>query len=225
MKKRPLVRFILFVVGLSTLGLGARLLLLSDIGTGGIDALAVGLGRILGLSVGTVMNLISIILILIGGILKKRSLEWKPIITSIFYGIIFDVWGWLIFNQLTSPILPSQKGLMFLFGLIVAPIGSALYILMDISTSSIDYLMLAITQRYGFSVQNSRILLEVLFVISAWLVRGPIGIGTICIMLLFGPILQIYMKGLKPILIKLTILQLETKPVGIKIQKYGLKKK
>lgn len=225
MKKRRLVRIILFVVGLSTLGLGARLLLLSDLGTGGIDALAVRLGRILGLSVGMVMNLISITLILIGGILKKRGLEWKPIITSIFYGIIFDIWGWLIFNRLTPPMLPSQKGLMFLIGLFVAPLGSALYILMNISTSSVDYLMLAIRQRYGFSIQNSRILLEGLFVISAWLVRGPIGMGTICIMLLFGPILQIYIKGLKPILLKMGILQIETRPVGIKIQKYGLKKK
>ena len=225
MKKKPLARIILFVVGLSTLGLGARLLLLSDIGTGGIDALAVGFGRILGLSVGMVMNLISITLILIGGILKKRGLEWKPIITSILYGIIFDVWGWLIFNKLTPPMLLSQKGLMFLIGLIVAPLGSALYILMNISTSSVDYLMLAIRQRYGFSIQNSRIILEVLFVISAWLVRGPIGMGTICIMLLFGPILQIYIKGLKPILLKMGILQIETRPVGIKIQKYGLKKK
>ena len=171
------------------------------------------------------MNLISITLIIIGGILRGRGLEWKPIVTSVFYGIIFDVWGWLIFNEMMSPTSSGWKGFVFLTGLIIATLGGALYILMNISTSSVDYLMLAIKERYQLSIQNSRIILEVIFVIGAWLVRGPIGVGTICIMLLFGPILQIFMKGLKPILVKLSIIEAESRPIGIKVKKYRLKNK
>ncbi len=225
MKKEQTVRILLFIIGLIILGFGARLLLLSDIGTSGIDALAVGIATLLDLSFGMVMNLISITLIIIGAILKRRGLEWKPIATSILYGIIFDLWGWVLFNRFTSPTESFHKGVMFLMGLIIAALGGALYILMEISTSSVDYMMLAIKDRFHFSIQNSRILLEVLFVISAWLVRGPIGVGTICMMLLFGPILQMSMKLLKPLLIKLSVLKEEIKPTGIKIQKYRLKNK
>ncbi len=225
MKKKQTVRIILFITGLVTLGLGARILLLLDLGTGGIDALAIGLARILGFSFGMVINLIGITLIIIGAILKKRSLEWKPIVTSILYGIIFDLWGWILFNRFTSPKLPSHKGVMFLIGLLIAALGGALYILMEISTSSVDYIMLAIKERFHLSIQNSRILLEILFVLGAWLVQGPIGVGTICIMLLFGPILQACMKLLNPVLIKLGVLSKESRPIGIKVRKIILKNK
>lgn len=225
MKKEQVIRNILFITGLIILGFGARLLLLSDIGTSGIDALAIGIADLLNLSFGMVINFIGVTLIIIGAVLKRKGLEWKPIVTSILYGIIFDLWGGLLFNYFTSPTQSFYKGIMFLTGLIIAALGGALYILMDVSTSSLDYLMLAIKDRFHFSIQNSRILLETLLVIGAWLVRGPIGIGTICIMLLFGPILQIFMKILKPLFIKASILKQENRPTGIKIQKYGLKNK
>ena len=96
---------------------------------------------------------------------------------------------------------------------------------MEISTSSVDYIMLAIKERFHLSIQNSRILLEILFVIGAWLVQGPIGMGTICIMLLFGPILQACMKLLNPVLIKLGVLSKESRPIGIKVRKIILKNK
>lgn len=207
MKKEQSVRYILFIIGLLILGFGARLLLLSGVGTSGIDALAIGTANILNVSIGLVINFIGITLIIIGAILKRRGLEWKVIVTSILYGIIFDLWGGLFFNNLTSPEQSFYKGIMFLIGLIIAALGGAIYILMDISTSSLDYLMLAIKDRFRFSIQNSRIVLETLLVLGAWLVRGPIGVGTICIMLLFGPILQIFIKVLKPIFIRISILK------------------
>lgn len=207
MKKEQSVRYILFIIGLLILGFGARLLLLSGVGTSGIDALAIGTANILNVSIGLVINFIGITLIIIGAILKRRGLEWKVVVTSVLYGIIFDLWGGLFFNNLTSPEQSFYKGIMFLIGLIIAALGGAIYILMDISTSSLDYLMLAIKDRFRFSIQNSRIVLETLLVLGAWLVRGPIGVGTICIMLLFGPILQIFIKVLKPIFIRISILK------------------
>lgn len=225
MKKEQVIRNILFIIGLSILGFGARLLLLSDVGTSGIDALAIGIANLLNLSFGMVINFIGITLIIIGTVLKRRGLEWKPIVTSILYGIIFDGWGGLLFNRLYTPTESFYKGIIFLAGLIITALGGAIYILMDISTSSLDYLMLAIRDRYNFSIQNSRIILETLLVIGAWLVKGPIGIGTICIMLLFGPALQIFMKVLRPLFVKVSILKQVNKANGIKVQKYGLKNK
>lgn len=224
LKRYSLLKIALFVIGLLTLGFGARLLLLSNIGTGGIDALAVGLSSLFGLSIGIMMNGISLTLIIIGGILKKAGLEWKPIIASLFYGIIFDFWGMVLFNGLQSPTTDLGKGLMFVGGILIATLGAGLYILMGITTSSVDYVMLAICSRYKVSIQVGRILLETLFVIGAYLVSGPIGIGTIAVMLLFGPILELQMKWLELVLIQLKILKKEEKIVGIKVKKYGFKK-
>lgn len=85
-------------------------------------------------------------------------------------------------------------GYIFLAGILIAPLGAAIYILSQIAMGPVDYLMMAIRDRFGISMQNGRILIETSFVCIGYLVGGPIGVGTICIMLFWGPILQVYYK-------------------------------
>ena len=113
-------------------------------------------------------------------------------------GLLYDLWGTILFNKIEWIIKQPYAGYIFLLGILIAPFGAALYILSGISVGPVDYLMLAIRRRKGISLQNSRIFIESMFVLLAWLVRGPIGVGTICIMLFWGLILQIYYQLLLP---------------------------
>lgn len=200
MSRHIKMEWILFGVGLSILTFGGRLLLLADIGTSGIDAFVMGLSRLLGGSIGLWIDIVSIILVIIGAILRKRKLEVKPIITSIILGLLYDLWGIILFNKLRVPKNEFYQGLVFLTGILIAPLGSAIYIHSNLSTSCIDYLMLSLKERFHMTMGVSRILIEAAFVIAACIVEGPIGIGTIMIMLLFGVFLQCYYNGLDIIL-------------------------
>lgn len=203
MKNKRVIRWALFIVGIIVLTFGARIILLSQLGVGGLDAVAIGLAEWTGLSIGTLIILLGISLIIIGGSINKH-LDLLPIGVSLLIGCFYDAWGVLLFNNITSPTHKPYTGYVFLIGILIAPIGAALYILSKISVGPVDYVMLAIRNKYNSSIQNSRILLESIFVLIGWLVGGPIGVGTICIMLFWGPILQVYLKVLKHVLKKYT---------------------
>lgn len=203
MKNKRIIRWALFIVGIIVLTFGARIILLSQLGVGGLDAVAIGLAEWTGLSIGTLIILLGISLIIIGGSINKH-LDLLPIGVSLLIGCFYDAWGVLLFNNITSPTHKPYTGYVFLIGILIAPIGAALYILSKISVGPVDYVMLAIRNKYNSSIQNSRILLESIFVLIGWLVGGPIGVGTICIMLFWGPILQVYLKVLKHVLKKYT---------------------
>ncbi len=190
-------------MGIIILTFGARIILLSKLGVGGLDAIAIGLAEWTGMSIGTLIILLGIVLIIIGGSINKR-LDIFPIGVSLLIGWLYDGWGVLLFNQIEPPTHKPYTGYVFLLGIIIAPIGAALYIISKISVGPVDYVMLAIRRQYSSSIQNSRILLESIFVLIGWLVGGPIGIGTICIMLFWGPILEVYLKVFKHVLNKYT---------------------
>lgn len=187
-------KWILFGLGIGILTFGSRMLLLANIGIGGIDAVVVGLAKIFGGSFGLWIDIVSITLIIIGAVLRKHRLQWQPIVTSLLVGLAYDLWGIILFNKLVLPQDEFMQGLVFLAGILIAPLGSAIYLSAHISTSCVDYLMLSIHERFHLSVGVSRNLIEITFVITAYIVGGPIGIGTIMIMLLYGVILQNYYR-------------------------------
>lgn len=201
MNSKLILRWGLFIVGIIVLTFGARMILLSTLGVSGLDAVAIGLAEWTGMSIGTMIIVLGIILTLIGSMINQH-LNFLPITISLLIGGLYDGWGNILFNQINSPIHELYKGCIFLIGIFIAPMGAALYILSQFSVGPVDYTMLAIRKRYSYSIQTSRTLLEGIFVITGWLLGGPIGIGTICIMLLWGPILQIYLHVLEKVLKK-----------------------
>lgn len=189
-------KWFMFFLGLIILTLGGRLTLLAHIGTGGSDAFCIGLAKTLGGSFGLWIDIVSILVILLGTYIRRSSIQWDIVLTSILFGVLYDVWGIILFNRLVSPQTELMRGILFTIGILVGPLGASIYILSEISTGCIDYLMLAIRDRFHISLQASRFLIEGSFVVGAYIVGGPVGMGTILIMLLYGVILQFYYKGI-----------------------------
>lgn len=191
MKKKQIIKWTFFIVGIAILTFGARIILLSDLGVGGLDAIAIGLAERFDYSIGMVIIALGTLMIIVSGFIRKRF-SILPIGTSLLVGWLYDLWGIILFERLNSPTETSYIGYTFLIGILIAPFGAALYITSHISMGPVDYLMMSIRERFGLSIQNARILIETTFVVIGYFVGGPIGVGTICIMLFWGPILQVY---------------------------------
>lgn len=191
MKKRLILRWICFLLGIIILTLGARIILFSGLGVGGLDAIAIGCAKWSGMSIGIWIMILGTLLVIISAfIIGKFTIA--PIGTSLLVGWTYNIWGKIIFDVMLSPTDKAHIGYSFLLGILIGPLGAAIYIASQISMGPVDYLMIAVKERFHLSIQVGRIFIEVLFVVVGYLVRGPIGVGTICIMLFWGPILQVY---------------------------------
>ena len=199
MKKRKTLRWILFILGIIILTFGARIILLSRLGVGGLDSIAIGLSAGLGSSIGIWIIILGTILVVIAACIRRRF-TIAPLGTSLLVGWFYDLWGDILFNRISPPTDSAYIGYTFLIGILIAPLGAAIYIASDISMGPVDYLMIAVKERYHQSMQVGRTFIEVIFVITGYLVGGPIGVGTICIMLFWGPILQVYYAMIEKIL-------------------------
>jgi uncharacterized membrane protein YczE len=178
--------FFVIQIGFLLYGLAIALIVRANLGTGTWVVLEVALADILGIKLGTMTVYVGFVVLVFALALRER-VGWGT------FGNILSIGLWLnLFLDLIPTIkdnLAFQIG-MFLLGILVQGIATAVYIGVDAGAGPRDSLMLAIHRKTGMSVRVARGALEVLVVTIGWLLGGPAGLGTLAFALLIGPSVQ-----------------------------------
>ena len=177
--------FIVIQIGFLLYGLAIALIVRANLGTGTWVVLEVALANILGIKIGT-MTVYMGFFVLIIALALREQVGWGTL------GNILSIGVWLnLFLDLigTADNLALQIG-MFLLGVLVQGIATAVYIGVDAGAGPRDSLMLALHRTTGVSIRLARGVIEVIVVLIGWLLGGPLGFGTIIFALLIGPSVQ-----------------------------------
>ena len=178
--------FIVIQIGFLLYGLALALVIRADLGTGTWLVLEVALANILGIKIGT-MTVYMGFFVLIIALALREQVGWGTL------GNILSIGPWLnLFLDLI--VLPKdnlalQIG-MFLLGILIQGIATAVYIGVDAGAGPRDSLMLAIHRTTGVSIRLARGVIEVIVVLIGWLLGGPLGLGTVVFALSIGPSVQ-----------------------------------
>lgn len=190
MKKKTtsLFRIGLFVSGLLFFALGIAITIVSDLGISAWDAFSVGLQDHFPISIGTWMNLTSVLLILLGALLKKEPPKFSCMITSIIMSGFVDIFVYLMQDIVLTG---YEKVVVYFIGVMFVSIGCGTYLAADLFLCPIDYFMMAIKQRFQTTIRVAMTICEGSGVLCALLVQGPIGIGTLISVVVYGPMIQV----------------------------------
>jgi uncharacterized protein len=189
-----------YLVGLAINALGIALIIFSTVGAGSWDTVAIGLNHHWGLTIGTCSILIQVLVILTTGIVERKRLQYGSIIAIVIRSLFLDAWVYLVFNHLNLSSSFQVQWLLFLVGMISIGVGIGIYVEAQFPKSPIDGLMLALHNRFDWSINVSRIVVELAGVLFGFLLGGPVGFGTLIIALFVGNIIQISNKKIKRVL-------------------------
>ena len=182
-----------YTIGLILLSFGISKMILANLGAGPWDALYVALAEKVGLTVGTWILIIGLLLIFLNAYLLKKTPDFFAVITIFIIGFFIDFWLLFIFVDLPSIHLTAQI-VMLIGGIFIIAVGVALYLQVDFAPNPIDKLMMAVHYRTGLSLSRSKTVLEVAVLIIALIIGGPIGIGTVIIAFGIGPLIQLFYR-------------------------------
>jgi len=185
--------FLIAQLGYAIYGLAIALIIQAGLGTGPWAVLAVALADIVGTTPG-MMIIATGVVVLFGALLLKEKIGWATLGNILFIGPWTDLFLFLI-PSLEGNLLLQIPGM--LIAVILSGIATAVYISVDGGAGPRDSLMLAISRTTGQSVQLSRGVIEVLVVILGWILKGPVGVGTLAFALLIGPLVQVFFKLFK----------------------------
>ncbi len=182
--------FLIAQIGFAIYGLAIALIIQANLGTGPWAVLAVALSDLTGTTPGT-MIIVTGLIVLAAALLLKEKIGWGTLGNILFIGPWTDLFLYWI---------PSLKGILWLqvLGMLIAVtlsgVATAVYISVNSGAGPRDSLMLAVSRVTGRSVQLSRGVIEVLVVLLGWILRGPVGIGTLIFALAIGPLVQTFFK-------------------------------
>ncbi|WP_209124194.1 YitT family protein [Alkalihalobacillus sp. BA299] len=191
-------RSLSYVIGLFILAVGITFTIISNLGAGAWDALSVGLSARFGWTVGTWVILIGVILIIINALLAWARPEIHSLITVILLGYFIDFWLLIVFQDIRLTELPIQAAVLLL-GVTIMGLGIATYLQADFAIIPIDRLMLNLKRLFRLRLMGAKTLAEIIALIAALFIGGPIGIGTIVVTLSIGPLIQVFFKRVKKI--------------------------
>jgi len=173
--------------GFALFGFSIAAMIRSNLGTSAWAVLEVALSNIVLLTPGT-MSVIVGFVVLLAAISLKEKIGWGTIANILFIGPWEDFFLWVIPSvRNNNPIL--QYGVL-LIGILAMGIATAIYIGVDAGAGPRDSLMLAVKRKTGLSVRVARASIELFVVLVGWLLKGPLGVGTLIFAILIGPAVQ-----------------------------------
>ena len=120
------------------------------------------------------------------------------------FRIGIDLWRLLLVNIQIDHSHFLLQLLIFLLGTTVISMGAGLYFVSEFPLNPIDHLLMVITRHYHCSIAVSKYILEAIGVLLAFILSGPIGYGTILMLMIFGPMIQYFTNKSTILLHKLT---------------------
>ncbi|UQN28434.1 YczE/YyaS/YitT family protein [Brachybacterium kimchii] len=180
---RIALRLLSLFLGLTGYGAALALLIRSGLGADPWDVLHVAISQRIGLSVGTVIILVSF-LVLAAWIPLRQHPGIGTLANALWVGVATD---------LTLFVVPPVHGLplaitMMVGGVLLNAVSDAVYIGAHLGPGPRDGLMTGLHHRTGRPVGPLRFGIEATVLVAGWLLGGPVGVGTFVYAIAIGPI-------------------------------------
>lgn len=186
MSKKEIAFF--YFAGVFTLTLGIALTIRSELGAGPFDAMLVGLYDNFGFSVGSWEFILGIFMVFMNAFVMKRRPDFLALGTAAVVGFGIDVWLYMlhmadVFDGMIFKYAALGMGLFF------SGLGVAFYLQSDFALTPVDRTMQALQYVTGWSVTVAKTVLGFLYLGIAFVLGGPIWIGTLLSALFFGKLI------------------------------------
>ncbi|GII87516.1 membrane protein [Sphaerisporangium siamense] len=185
-------RLLRLYTGLALYGAGAALQVESHLGNGPWDVFHQGLSVRTGLSIGTWIILVGLVVMVFWIPLRQRP-GVGTVSNIVFLGLFADLTLWLA---------PTPENLVLrwaylLSGVVFVAAATGLYIGAGLGPGPRDGLMTGL-HRLGLSIRAARTLVELTVLAAGWLLGGTVGVGTVVFALTIGPLTQFFMPRMRP---------------------------
>lgn len=185
--KKQIIKLTKLILGLFLFAVGIVMTLNANLGVAPWDVFHQGLSKVTGITIGQA-NIAVGLLIVILDVVLGQDIGWGTILNMLLIGIFIDI---LMLNNLIpifNSFIPSL--IMLILGIVVEGYGCWIYLLAQLGAGPRDGLMVILTKRTGKSIQFNKSITELGAVIVGYFLGGSLGLGTVMMAFLGGPIFQ-----------------------------------
>lgn len=183
-------RLALLLFGLLLYGLAIRLQVDAAVGLAPWDTFHQGLSRRTGLSFGAASIVVGVVLVALAWLTLRVKPGLGGVLNMLLVGLFID---------LLAPVTPHPEGLVarwaqFAFGVLLIGLATGTYIASRMGAGPRDGTVLGLAKRFALPVGHVRTGVELLVLLSGFLLGGQVGLGTLAFALGVGPAMTLGMR-------------------------------
>jgi uncharacterized membrane protein YczE len=179
---------------------GIALIISSGVGAGPWDTVAVGLNLHLGLTIGLWSIIAQGLVVFVTWAIERKRIQFEAVMAIIVRSIFLDLWIYGVLRNFDFTAFWGMSWLTLLLGILCVGIGIGIYIESRLPRTPLDGLMIALHNRFGWSLNISRMSIECSGAVIGFLLGGPVGLGTVVIATTLGRVVQFSNRQFKRIL-------------------------
>lgn len=194
-------RWIFFIGGMMIMSLGISLMIKGQrLGIAPWDVFHIGLYQNFGLTIGSWSIISGFVIITVTSVFLREWPRFGTWLNMLVIGVFIDFFNWLLpdVTSLTVQII------CFIIGVFVLSYGVGIYVSPNLGAGPRDSLMILFVEKFGWSLRLVRTAIEAIATLLGFLLGGPVGIGTLVVVVFSGQIIQIALPQCKKLLLKIT---------------------
>ncbi|MDO5617552.1 YczE/YyaS/YitT family protein [Kocuria sp.] len=200
--RERVVRPLYALFGVILLGAGAALMLVGGVGVDPFTAMNRGIADQLGLGLGPVQLVMNLLLLAVVFFTGRYMIGLGTIINMVLVGYLIT---W--FTALFSAVLPSAESLLgqavyLVIALLIFDFGVSAYICAGSGTAPYDAIAPIVVERTGWAYRYVRWVQDILVVIIAAILSGPVGLATVITAFFNGPLIEFFNKKVNQALVE-----------------------
>lgn len=186
-------RLFMVIFGQVIMGCGVAVMRLAALGTDPFSAMMLGLTNHTPLSYGTFCALGNVAFFVIEFLLGKKYIGFGTLANWFLLGYFVEMFEWIFrLVGITAPVGIPVRGVVLLLSIVLVALSLSMYQSADIGSSPYDCLAPIMRDRTPIPFFASRVLIDGAAALIAFLAGGTIGVGTIFVFLLVGPITALF---------------------------------
>lgn len=186
-------RIIMLIVGVIIISLGTTICLKTSLGIDPFNAFCVSISQLISLDLGPTTLMINGLLIIVIFLFGRSFIGFGTIFTMASIGYFISFFDWLLPN-VNFQLLSIPNVLIFILGMTVMCFGVALYFESQMGMAPYDCFAFVATKYFKGKTFVYRIMIDCTASLIAFLLGGPISIGTIILAGGLGPLIDFFRK-------------------------------
>lgn len=205
--KKFLLGSLVSIIGITLISFGAALSESMNMGLDPFTAINRGASSLLGFSLGNFQLGVNLVILAIVFFMKKSLIGWGTIYNMVLVGYQVEFFNNLFGNFFTVEEMSLVIRIIITIAAIaVFAFGVAIYMDTELGVSPYDAITPLIIDRTGWSYTPVRVAQDLVIVVGAYFLGGPVGIATIITGFFAGPLISFFSEKVsQPIIKKLEL--------------------
>ena len=192
--KEIAIRSLYALIGVAILAFGAATLRVGQVGLDPYTAANIGIGSVLGLSLGVYQLIINILILGLVFIFGRNYIGIGTVINMVLTGFFIDFYTWIYTTFFTIKINLLSQTVLLISGVVIFTFGASFYMSAKLGNAPYDAIAPIIVERTKAQYRVVRVTQDISFVILAFIFGGPVGIGTVINAFFTGPLIDFWNK-------------------------------